>query len=62
MANGHLEIKCMWLILMLFTGPDRLFTFDYVYPWSSSQEDIFQSSFQPFLPTLLDGYNVSGTQ
>ena len=45
---------------IFFLGPDRLFTFDYVYPWNCSQEDIFQSSFQPFLPTLLDGYNVSG--
>ena len=43
----------------LFLGPERRFVYDCVYGPSSCQEDVYLSSLEPLLATLLDGYNVS---
>lgn len=43
----------------LHLGPERAFSFDYVYSGSVSQEEVYESSVHPLLTTFLDGYNVT---
>ncbi|KAI9255981.1 P-loop containing nucleoside triphosphate hydrolase protein [Sporodiniella umbellata] len=41
----------------IIAGGDRPFTFDYVYPPNSGQEDVFDSCVIPLLNKFLEGYN-----
>ena len=43
----------------LFLGPERRFAYDCVYGPNTGQEEVYLSSLEPLLTTLLDGYNVS---
>ena len=43
----------------LFLGPERRFAYDCVYGPNTGQEEVYLSSLDPLLTTLLDGYNVS---
>ena len=40
-------------------GKDRLFTFDYVFNNSHSQDGVFRSCFHPLILSAFDGYNVT---
>ncbi|RHZ77668.1 hypothetical protein Glove_174g183 [Diversispora epigaea] len=40
-------------------GQDRPFTYDYVFPSDSSQEEVFEECTSPLLHKLIEGYNVT---
>ncbi|CAG8437150.1 4216_t:CDS:2 [Diversispora eburnea] len=40
-------------------GQDRPFTYDYVFPSDSSQEEVFDECAKPLLQKLIEGYNVT---
>ncbi|XP_065321604.1 kinesin-II 95 kDa subunit-like [Gordionus sp. m RMFG-2023] len=37
--------------------PDKIFTFDAVYPPESKQQEIYDESFRPLIDSVLDGFN-----
>ena len=43
----------------VFLGSERRFAYDCVYGPTTGQEEVYLSSLEPLLTTLLDGYNVS---
>ncbi|PVU84910.1 hypothetical protein BB559_007309 [Furculomyces boomerangus] len=40
-------------------GPDRSFTFDYIYSGKNNQNKIYDESVKPLVTQFLDGYNVT---
>lgn len=43
----------------VIVNPDRLFTFDYAFSPSASQEEVYRSCIQPMVRSLMDGYNAT---
>ncbi len=43
----------------IILGKDKSFTYDYVFPQSSPQSEIYETSVQPLLSTLFKGYNAT---
>ena len=43
----------------IILGKDKCFTYDYVFPQSSPQIEIYESAVQPLLATLFKGYNAT---
>eukprot|EP00079_Xenopus_tropicalis_P020029 XP_012810483.1 PREDICTED: kinesin-like protein KIF27 isoform X1 [Xenopus tropicalis] len=43
----------------VIVGKDRVFTFDFVFGKSSSQDDVYRSSIKPLLGSLMEGYNAT---
>lgn len=43
----------------VMVGPDRVFSFDYAYGPTASQDEVYQSSVHPLVQSLIDGYNAT---
>ena len=43
----------------IILGKDKLFTYDYVFPQSSPQIEIYESTVQALIPNLFKGYNAT---
>ncbi|XP_072006981.1 kinesin-like protein KIF27 [Engystomops pustulosus] len=43
----------------IIIGKDRVFTFDYVFGKSSTQDDVYISCIKPLLVSLIEGYNAT---
>lgn len=65
-SQGHSQIVDMWPQrgIVHITNPrkthgcsGRMFTFDSVYDWSASQDDLYENTVKPLVYSVLDGYN-----
>ncbi|KAJ1520884.1 hypothetical protein ONE63_003967 [Megalurothrips usitatus] len=69
-AQGHTPIIDMWPQRGIVhitnprrpggpwrSGSARMFTFDSVYDWDSSQDDLYENTVRPLVFSVLDGYN-----
>ncbi|KAG8455289.1 hypothetical protein GDO86_001476 [Hymenochirus boettgeri] len=57
--NHHVCVRIVPDTQQVIIGKDRVFTFDFVFGKTSSQDDVYSSCIRPLLVSLMEGYNAT---